>query len=502
MKQRIPWAPLASALLMVACGRACGAPVMATVAAAADEVQRDHASSIGTWVAAPVSAELATGEAVRTGAPGSATLRLRGGGGLRLGANALVRFGGEPEAEAPTLEVESGEVEVEAADVPIDIVTELGRATLEGGGRLRAVRTEEGTSLEVLVGIARMEAGPQLEIGEPYGVVFADLDDGGVPPDPDAGVPPALDGGAVAVLDAGVQAILDGGAELEGAPEAEVNPNDESPSLGTNAASIAAVEFVVAPGAGGVVHHPAPPARVGVQTGCPNGMVTVRGSGGVTTYTGGGLVGVQLPAGRSRYEVRCGAEDAEPRTGRFTVTGDAGRRRLNTTSRRYPVDADGRRYTFLYEGALPTLTLRWPEAPAAESYSVRLTGTRGGSSRTTSRPAVTLRPRHLREGEMSFRFEAAGRQSRTTRVTLRYDTATPAAYVASPGDRGFAPGATVSVSGTAQPGSTVSAGAGPIEVSRGGSFEGSGRAASAGIAVRISTPRRGTHYFVRRASGG
>lgn len=87
-------------------------------------------------------------------------------------------------------------------------------------------------------------------------------------------------------------------------------------------------------------------------------------------------------------------------------------------------------------------------------------------------------------------------------MLLRYDTATPTAFVASPADGSFGAGASVSVSGTAQPGSRVAVGAQELAVDGRGAFVGTGTADSGGLAVRITTSSQGVHYFVRRASGG
>jgi hypothetical protein len=466
---------------LAGCSHGCSGEPVAVVASAAGVVERDRVGAIETWQPAPLDAGLALGEAVRTGADGSAQLRLRGGGGLRMGANALVRFGGQPD-ETPTLELGGGEIEVEAGEA-LDIITEFGAVRVAQGGRVRATRGEDGTQLEVLFGLAQLEDGTSLGAGETRAA------------------PPPVANSAAASARAEAAAEQRAAAAREGgeAPEAgALAPG--AVADGPRLASVSPVEFTVSGGAGGVIHHPSPPAVVGIRTGCPGGEVRVEGSSGTVVYAGEGTIGVRLARGRHRYEVLCqGQPSAE---GRFTVTSDSGRQRLNTVSQRHSVDADGRRYTFLYEGALPTLSLRWPNAPAAEQYTLRLTGTRGRSRITSNRATASLPRSALREGEMTFQFEAAGRTSPVTRVLLRYDTATPTAFVASPADRSFGAGATVSVSGTAQPGSRVAVGAQELAVDGRGAFTGTGTADSGGLAVRITTSSQGVHYFVRRASGG
>ncbi len=475
MTQRFPW--LALPLLLATlwgCGRGCSDQPVAVIATAEGTVERDLMGAIEQWRTAPVDAGIALGEAVRTGENGRAQIRLTGGGGLRMGASALVRFGGQPD-ETPTLELGGGEIEVEAGEA-LDLITEYGAVRVEQGGRVRATRSESGTELEVLFGLAQLENGTALPVGETYRPPTA----------PPATAPTPAPAAARRPVDENAASLNDDSAP-SGGPE------------GPRMASVTPMEFTVGAGAGGVVHHPSPPTVVGIRTGCADGEVRVESSAGTVVYTGGATVGVRLPRGRNSYQVFCGGQPGAE--GRFSVTNDSGRQRLSTVSQRHGVDADGRRYTFLYEGSMPTLALRWPNAPAADAYTVRLTGTRGRSRISSRTPSASLSRSALREGELTFQFEGGGRTSPVTRVTLRYDTATPTAYVGSPADHGFGGGASVVVSGTAQPGSSVAVGGQELEVDGRGSFSATATAESGGLAVRITTSSQGVHYFVRRASG-
>lgn len=470
-----------------ACSNGCSDGAVAVVTHVEVEVERDRVASIETWEAAGLQDTISMGEAVRTGMAGRAVLELNAGGGLRLGADSLVRFGRRPDDDQPlTLEWGRGEIDVETTDALI-ITTEFGPIRVQRGSHIVAVYGEDGLRVEVIFGLAQLGDGTRLTAGavsdrrsRRSGPAPAPT-----PPEPapevaeaagssDAGVPGSID------LDGGV----DGGVLLESGPRVP---------------GIAGYEFSVAGGAGGVIHHPSPPAIVGINTGCADGEVRVESSGVPTTYTGGGTVGVRMSRGATRYEVRCGGQTAA--SGRFTVTGDSGRRRLNNRSQRHTVAADGRRYTFLYEGAMPTLLLRWNGAPPAPEYTVSFTGTRRVARLTSATPTASLPRSALRDGEMTFQFSGGGRQSPRTTVTLRYDTATPTAMVDSPPDRGFAGGAGVTVSGTAQVGSQVAVGGQQLAVDPRGAFSGTASAEGGGLAVRITTPNQGTHYFVRRSAG-
>ena len=98
------------------CGRGCSGQPVAVLTTVQGTVERDTLAALEQWQAAPVDAGISLGEAVRTGANGRAQIRLTGGGGLRMGADALVRFGGRPD-ETPTIELGGGEIEV---DVPVE----------------------------------------------------------------------------------------------------------------------------------------------------------------------------------------------------------------------------------------------------------------------------------------------------------------------------------------------------------------------------------------------
>lgn len=495
-------ASLATLMGCGACGEGCSESSVALVLRADHDVQRDRVGSLEVWEAAAAQDAIRMGEAVRTGPGASAQLELTVGGGLRMGSESLVRFGGQP-GESPTLRWGRGEIEVDT-DEALIVSTEFGSIRVERGSRLRAVYGEAGVRVEVIFGQAELGDGSLLTEGQVFdgrdpGRDAPELDSSSDAEAADAGpeAPPVAEGAGAS---GGPQEDADAEGEVtDGADGTEPGGegDDELPT-GPRVPGIAGYEFAVAAGAGGVVHHPSPPALVGINTGCADGEVTVDG-GGVTTYTGGGTVGVRLGRGRARYQVRCAGQVTA--SGRFTVTGDAGRRRLNTRSQRHSVAADGRRYTFLYEGAMPTLVLRWNHAPEATEYVVSLTGTRRVTRLTSATPVATLPRSALRDGDMTFQFSGGGRQSPRTTVTLRYDTATPTANVDTPSDRGFAGGATVTVSGTAQVGSRVSVGGQQLEVNGRGAFSGTAAALTGGLAVRITTPNQGVHYFVRRSAG-
>ena len=83
--------------------------------------------------------------------------------------------------------------------------------------------------------------------------------------------------------------------------------------------------------------------------------------------TGSGALVLKLRPGTVRYKLRCAgdARAAKPRaTGTLTVKRDSGDVRVSRRPAVNVLDADGRRYTVLFQSRLPALTMNWAAAPA------------------------------------------------------------------------------------------------------------------------------------------
>ena len=83
------------------------------------------------------------------------------------------------------------------------------------------------------------------------------------------------------------------------------------------------------------------------------------------------------------------------------------------------VDADGRRYSVLYQTVLPILTMRWPGTSAPGPYTVTVQATSGSRRvRATALPKHTFASGALDEGSYRFWFKAAD-GSRSPESTLQ-----------------------------------------------------------------------------------
>ena len=208
-----------------------------------------------------------------------------------------------------------------------------------------------------------------------------------------------------------------------------------------------------------------------------------------------------VASGNWSYRYEC--ERQELRRGTLTVRRDAGTERLPRVAPANVIEADGRRYTVLYQNRLPSLTFSWPDAPARPRLHAarRDQGTDPPLPGERPPPAAGLgRPgrRHLPVVVRGQR----GQGSRRTTVTVRFDNAAVTAQVETPRDGvRITPGDEIEVAGVAIEGSTVAVGAAPLDVDEQGRFRGKVTPPAANersIAIRLAHPKSGVHYYVRR----
>jgi hypothetical protein len=468
---------------------------IATLHQANGAVSRDFAKSVGKWEGAPPGTEFRPGDGVRSGAASSAVLRLFDESKLDMQANTVLRFGRRArDGKGVKLDVEMGEATLEAAGEALELEMTIGGARIEAGGKVRLSRAVDATRLEILIGAAQiLNAGETLElrVGDAVDIAKWGL----------TKVPAASASAPVPAHSAPSQPSASGSA-----PSALEPP----PSPGMRAAGPSVVDFVAAAGDSFVVHDPKPPTSIAfAHAGCDGELLLVLNPGKRPRETGGrGRVSAEISSGSHRYSLACLTPGESKSTrvadGNITVIADAGSRRLARTAPASTVDTDGRRYTVLYQTLLPIISVRWPNAPAAASYTLRV----GSSSGTRTFTTTTSNPLHafpagaLPEGDHTLLFEGAGARSKQTSVAIRFDNAAPTASISSPADRSFAPGAHVTVSGSALPGWTVSSHGKDLTQDAQNRFSGevSAPVAERALLIRFSHPSRGNHYYLRRSA--
>lgn len=494
------------------CGCSCGDDA---VLASADEVfgsvGRDFASSQNRWITAAVGAEFRVGDGIQSNAGAGAVLALGDGSFAKLVEKTRIRFYAltdKGQKSSRKIEVETGELELTVGAEDFTLETGLGIAKIKTGSRVRIRRTKTGADFAVDIGTAvfydkenrAVEVGEgrkiALEIGaaviEPAEKKALELDPAGKPED-------------TADATSEDSEAVDAEASALGADRDEAGPLPIAIS-----AEPLTPDFVAHAGESFTVHVISPPSAVAFHFGdkCPNEAgVQVAGK-----WVGRGkeTVAALFKSGKHHYRIVCLDEggrpmDKEIAKGRVVVRRDSGNKRLPNVAPSSFVETDGRNYNILYQTRLPSVTVRWPHAPPGQVYTLSVTSN-GKTKKISGKSAeIRLPSGDLQEGVHRLKFEATGSLSRTSRsseVSIRYDNAAPTAGITAPAEGDFGPGQTVVVSGEFAPGWAVSLSDGTIAQDAQNRFH--GRTVFQGnyraIAIRLSQPRRGIHYYLRRGS--
>ncbi len=357
---------------------------------------------------------------------------------------------------------------------------------------------------------------------------------------PSAGTQIAVPGGSIVLaavgsgtvqaqvtIDRGTARVLSnqGSMELRGRQGAATLGPGQSGTLDGSGVAVAdvsapsAADVTIPGGESPVIHSPRGVAavRIRFQGACPGDALVDVGAGRATRtmFVGGALSAAVVPlaVGSYGYRVRCvesgglAAETREPRqSGTIEVVRDGGAAPLPRTAPRDVIDADGRKYSVLYQNVLPQITVRWPRAPAERPSSLHIELTKG-RLQTIAAPSGTaaLPAGALGEGAYRFWFAVDGddmARSPDTTLRISFDNAAPTAEVKQPLD-GQPVADPVHVSGIAIEGASVSVNGVPVQLDPEFRFRGdvSPPAGDRSIAIRIAHPLRGVHYYLRSFGG-
>jgi hypothetical protein len=265
-------------------------------------------------------------------------------------------------------------------------------------------------------------------------------------------------------------------------------------------------------GESATLHDGRPPlaVRVRFEQLCPGEAVLELGGHGhrIERLAGTRAVVLRLGPGTRPYRVRCagdGSKAAPRATGVLSLRRDTGYVPLPRRAPVNVIDADGRRYTVLFQTRLPQLTFAWPRAAGATGLELHLESTAGDRVLPVASPSRPLPSGTLQEGTYTWWYSASdGKQSPKTTVSIRFDNAAPTAQffrvpTDAPGDR---PRGSIPVDGVTVEGARVSVGGEPLSLDGRGRFhaEVAPQAGDDAVAVRLEHPRSGVHYYVRRRS--
>jgi hypothetical protein len=421
-----------------------------------------------------------------------------------------------PNASSPWQPVQKGERELDAGThlkLPAGTSVLLARgddkARLTGAGEFVVgvgtvlVETKQGG---VHVAAARQD----VQIIVPGGLIIARGQDGGSSAQVNVGATSGTviaERGTITFKGADESIDLAGGdqhkfaieplAVLEQADDSSVTPGPDYASFGVRA------------GDSFVVHAPEVPVAIAFDAShkCSGDvaleLAVAAGAKSKQRGHGAGRANLLFPAGTRGYTVRC--FDAKGGLGPIVARGsvqvlqDAGTRRLPPRAPTSEVEADGRTYSVYYQNQLPDIRIRWPNAPKAAQFTLEV----DGKAQPLDAPEHVFRSGSLRDGTHQLAFLAGERRSRTTRVEVSFDNTAPTASLSAPNDRSFAPGGSVMIEGVVLPSWKVTVDGGTITMEGAERFVGqvATSAAKPDVAVRLTHPRLGTHYYLRRALG-
>jgi hypothetical protein len=480
------WLPLLLVFALLGgcarCSQDQGAAAIATLSSLTGSgVTRDYAQRQRAWEPAAVGSRLALGDGAKTDHASTALLTFINGSTLALKPNTTVRLLLDLNSDDETaLDVQAGEAVLRAGSRELSLRTHVGLATIAPESEIVLTRSGDTIGLEVTLG--------QLD--------FRDRDDAGVALRSGDSVRVGI-GLAVLELQRAqsptVEPLVDAGAD------ASVEPDEATKTL----AGPTFRHMLAQAGASFVVHTPEAPVSIGFDLAgkCP-GIGVIELVGARQAVRGKDRVNVLLGVGIRSYTLRCvqpaGALGRIVARGSIHVLVDPGTRKLPPKAPTSQVDADGRTYRIYYQNQLPDVLVRWPQPPAVASYTLEL----DDKPIELSKPEHLFRSGTLGDGVHTLSFKAQSRRSRTTTVEVRFDNVAPKASLSAPDDRAFSAGSLVSVQGVALPSWKVALEGGTIEMGAGDRFSGQVQTSpeSPYVSVRLSHPRLGTHYYLRRAS--
>jgi hypothetical protein len=203
-----------------------------------------------------------------------------------------------------------------------------------------------------------------------------------------------------------------------------------------------------------------------------------------------------------------GVPQPSDRMGKVARRPDASRAALPTQAPRTTLDSDGRSYTVTYQNLLPAVTLRWAKAPPADSYALEVVEERTGQkvhNASSPRAAASFKSGFFREGRYLwfFRATSAGKRltSPITSAQLAYDNVAPAIQILDPQNGAPAAGS-VRARGVAVIGSTVTVNGVNLDLGADFRFDQEVPVRGNLVVFRVTSPRRGTGYYLRHLGGG
>ena len=266
-------------------------------------------------------------------------------------------------------------------------------------------------------------------------------------------------------------------------------------------------DFRVPAGETFTVHDPRPPTAVQFQFGgkCSDGgTIELDRDARFRTAqlsTGADAANLSVAPGGWSYRLRCtqgGVPGATVASGRVVVTRDDGHRPLPPRQPPDSIDADGRSWRISYQSLIPDLQIHYK---GPEGGALRMHLAQGGKDQTfDGKDVVTVPGSQLHEGTYTYWFDRDGtRAGQVSTLKIEFDQTAPQVYIEAP-PNGQAFAAQVEVKGAVLPGWSAAVDGVDLPLDRQRRFSASVQAPSTlALAIRLSHPQRGVHYYLRRS---
>jgi hypothetical protein len=273
---------------------------------------------------------------------------------------------------------------------------------------------------------------------------------------------------------------------------------------------LAYADVTVIAGESFIVHDPKPPTaiRFMFDSRCnAGGTIRVRPSSGRQFASGKNSATLSFDQGRKDYELYCltshGLDETPIARGTATVLRDAGTRPVPTKPPSTTVQLDGHNYTIMYQNQLPSVTVVWPNAPSATSFTLHVESGGGTKSYSMTTPSYSFKSGALLEGLHTFYFEGGNKTSRHTGVKIAFDNAAPTASLVTPVNPVTDASGNLTIAGVAQPGWVVEIGGDKIAQDGQQRFNHrvQARTEDRAVTVKLIHPTRGVHIYLRRTAG-
>jgi hypothetical protein len=200
------------------------------------------------------------------------------------------------------------------------------------------------------------------------------------------------------------------------------------------------------------------------------------------------------------YRLVC-SSGATGGSGHITVRRDAGTRPLPKDPPLNFVDTDGRAYRISYQSLIPNIKVKFPAG--GSSYTLHL-ATGGSEEKFESKTnSITLEGKKLKEATYTFWVDKDGNKiDKISTLQINFDQTAPQVYIESPSNaKPF--GAEIDVRGAVLPGWTAKVDVVEIPVDKGTRRFAAKVPPPSGaqaLAIRLSHPQRGVHFYLRRGA--